>query len=83
MDPRAPAQQPSPSGSPFELKHTPLGKKLKLVKGREKEPKELEDKGRGGRRRSRRIVESNAKRKLRVGASQEEESDLKGMDSPK
>jgi hypothetical protein len=82
MDPRAPTPQPFPSGSHFESKPTPLGKKGKSDKGKEKEPEESKDEGRGGRRLGR-IVKSNAKRKLRSGASQEEELDSEEMGHPK
>ena len=44
---------------------------------------ELEEEGRGGRRRSGRLSKLNAKRKLREGASQEEESNSKDSGCPK
>ena len=44
---------------------------------------ELEEEGRGGRRRLGRLDKSNAKRMLREGASQEEESDSEDLGCPK
>lgn len=48
-NPRAPTPQPSPSGSPKERNISPLGKKIKIEKGKENELKDSEDEMRGGR----------------------------------
>lgn len=79
--PRAPTPQPLPSGS--LVNPSPIGKRGRQDKGKEKELAESEEEGGGGRRRSGRLEKSNAKRKLREGASQEEESGSEDSSRPK
>ncbi len=63
----APTPQPSHSGS--LVNPTPMGKRGRQDKGKERAVEELEEEGRGGRRRLGRLAKCNAKRKLKVGAS--------------
>ena len=55
---------------------------MKIEKGNE-ELEDLNDEVRGGRKRSRRIVKTNTKRKLRFMASEEEDIDSEEMTHPK
>ena len=76
MSPKDPTPQPLPSRSLVELKPTCLGKRRRSDKGKEKNMEESKEEGRGGSRRLGSLAKSNAKRKLKEGASQEEEMDL-------
>ena len=46
-----------------------IGKRVKMEKGKEKELVDSKEEVRGGRRRSRRIAKTNAKRRLKITAS--------------
>ena len=59
-----------------------MGKKGRKDKRKKNVLVELKEEGRGGRRRSRRLAKSNAKRKLKEGALQEE-LDLEDSGCPK